>query len=136
MNFRNITPDRIRYSHTALHDMAVLGVDVAYLKSAPEDFKPQSNHKYAWLQKGVWLVGTYIKEYNGDYSFFAEYAEESALTSCAVTDLDRPLCIAHKTEENYHSDDELLKREIEKVEVEDDNIYQIMFRELKELASK
>ncbi|KFX06344.1 hypothetical protein JV38_11525 [Pectobacterium wasabiae] len=112
--------------------MAVLGVDVAYLKSAPEDFKPQSNHKYAWLQKGVWLVGTYIKEHNGDYSFFAEYAEEATL--CVMTNLGRAICIAHKTEENYQSDDELLKRELE--QVEDENIYQMMFRELKELASK
>ncbi|WP_157863160.1 hypothetical protein [Pectobacterium atrosepticum] len=51
-----------------------------------------------------------------------------------MTNLDRAICIAHKTEENYQSDDELLKRELE--QVEDDNIYQMMFRELKELASK
>ncbi|RRO08144.1 hypothetical protein [Pectobacterium aquaticum] len=107
-----------------------------YLKSAPEDFKPPRSHKYAWLQKGCWLIGSCIKEHNGDYSFFAKDAEESTLPLCAVTDLDRPLCIATILGETYHPDDELLKREIEKVEVEDDNIYQIMFRELKELASK
>ncbi|MCA6926596.1 hypothetical protein LF937_10565 [Pectobacterium versatile] len=112
--------------------MMTKGVDVAYLKSAPEDFKPPRSHKYAWLQKGCWLIGSCIKEHNGDYSFFAEYAEESTL--CVVTDLNRPLCIAYNnTKGIYQSDDELLKRELE--HVEDNTIHQMIFHELKNLAA-